>query len=111
MTILITATQAVRDHWPIALVVIVLSRFLYNRYGRGLSNIPGPLLASLSDIWLFVHYWRRKGLEEYALHKTYNSPLLRLGPRTISVSDAESIRIIYGWKPTWSKVSDYCTPC
>jgi hypothetical protein len=40
---------------------------------------------------------------EYTLHRKYNTPLLRLGPNTISVSDSDALRIIYGWKPVFKK--------
>lgn len=29
----------------------LLVRLLHNRYGHGLSSIPGPFLASLTDFW------------------------------------------------------------
>lgn len=38
------------------------------------------------------------------MHEKYNSPLLRLGPNTVSISDPEAIRVIYGWKPVLKKV-------
>jgi hypothetical protein len=62
-------------------------------------------LASITDVWLFIHYSRRKGLEEYQMHQEYKSPLLRLGPTTVSISDPEAVRVIYGWKPVLKKVS------
>lgn len=101
------------NYWPIIIVSLVFSRLLHNRHCHGLNHIPGPLVASFSGLWLLVHYWRRKGIEEYKLHETYGSRLLRLRPKTISVSDAEAVRIIYGWKPVWRKsrlyISQYVT--
>lgn len=91
---------------PLLFVVIAL-RLAFNRYKNGLSGIPGPFLASLTDLWLFVHYVRRRGLTEYDLHQRYNAKILRVGPNMLSVSDAEAVKTIYGWKPIFTKVSTY----
>jgi hypothetical protein len=93
-------------YWLFAGVValVLLARVLHNRYGHGLSKIPGPFCASLSDLWLFVHYYRRRGLTERDIHVSYGSPLVRLGPNTVSVSDPEALKVIYGWKPILRKV-------
>lgn len=96
--------QMATAYWAPLLIVIAISRFFFNRYLTGLASIPGPFLASLSDVWLLVHYFRRKGIEEFDLHKKYNSNVLRLGPNTISVADAEAVKTIYGWKPVLAKV-------
>jgi len=104
MAFLASITWVVGAYWFPVCAVVILTRLIYNRYRYDLSDIPGPFLASLSDAWLFLHYLRRKGLEEYDLHQKYQSPLLRLGPNTISVSDAEAVRIVYGWKPVFAKV-------
>jgi hypothetical protein len=104
MGLLAEVVQAVGTLWLPVLVLAISGRLLYNRYGRGISDIPGPFLASVSGLWLFVHYLRRKGLEERDLHRKYKSPLVRVSPDTISVSDAEAVRIIYGWKPIFTKV-------
>jgi hypothetical protein len=91
-------------YWVYALFSLILARLIYNRLGQGLSKIPGPYLASLSDLWLFVHYYRRNGLKERDIHLKYGSPLVRLGPNTVSVSDPEALKVIYGWKPILRKV-------
>lgn len=105
MAFLSYITKAISAYWLPLCVVSILARLVYNRYGKGLSAIPGPFLASLSDGWLFLHYLHRKGSEEYDLHQKFKSALVRFGPNTVSVSDAEAVRIIYGWKPVFSKVS------
>ncbi len=92
-------------YWLPVCLGLVAVRLASNRYRKGLSGIPGPFLASLSDLWILVHYCRRRGLEEYDLHQKYNSQLLRIGPNPISVADAEAVRVIYGWKPVFSKAS------
>ncbi|KAH8892297.1 cytochrome P450 [Thozetella sp. PMI_491] len=103
MALIANVSELAGTYWLPILVGLVLLRLAYNRYRNGLADIPGPFLASLSDLWLLIHYYRRKGIEEYDMHRKYNSALLRLGPNMISVSDAEAVRIIYGWKPIFQK--------
>jgi len=91
-------------YWPYLLLISIVGRLAANRYKPGVSDIPGPFLASLTDLWLFFHCLRGKSQKDYELHRKYNSPLLRLGPNTISVADGEAVRMIYGWKPVWTKV-------
>lgn len=93
-----------QSYWPYVLVAFFVAHLIRNRYKPVLRDIPGPFLASLTDLWLFQHCFRGKSFRDYELHRKYNSSLLRLGPNTISVADIEASRIIYGWKPVFKKV-------
>jgi hypothetical protein len=104
MTFLIDVAVFCGAHWILISVSALALHLILNRYKYGISDIPGPFLASLSNAWLLVHYVRRKGTEEYDIHQKFDSPLLRLGPNTISVADSEALKVIYGWKPVWKKV-------
>jgi hypothetical protein len=76
-----------------------------NRYkNRHLRAIPGPFLASLSDVWTAVHCWIGNPNKDYLLHRKYNSPLLRIGPAKVAVADPEAVRVIYGHKTIFKKV-------
>lgn len=77
------------------LTASVILRFLLQRYHSGLINVPGPFLASLSDLYRFRLVW----LEDVSnrslrLHRKYG-PLLRLGPNYVSASSSESVHAIY----------------
>ena len=104
MGLLSDVVGAVQRYWPYLLIALLVIHLVRNRYKPVLRNIPGPFLASLSDLWLFQHCARGKSFRDYELHRKYNSSLLRLGPNTISVADIEASRIIYGWKPVFKKV-------
>lgn len=80
-------------YWIRTFITLLVAYLAYNRLGYGLSKIPGPFLASLSDLWLFIYYYRGKGLTEYNVHVKYASPLVRLGPNTVSVSDPEALKV------------------
>ncbi|KAM5363917.1 hypothetical protein ACJZ2D_011769 [Fusarium nematophilum] len=70
-------------------------KVLINKFGGGLNKIPGPFLAGLTDWWrVFVVWGRRPELTHIELHKKYG-PVVRLGPRTVSVGDAEAVKTIY----------------
>ena len=104
MTFLVDVAMFCGAHWFLILVSALILHLVLNRYRYGISDVPGPFLASLSDAWLLIHYVRRKGTEEYSMHQKFDSQLLRLGPNTISVADSEALKVIYGWKPVWKKV-------
>lgn len=77
------------------LTAAVVLQFLLQRYQSGLINVPGPFLASLSNLYRFRLVW----LEDVSdrslrLHRKYG-PLLRLGPNYVSASSPESVHAIY----------------
>ncbi|KAK5295620.1 hypothetical protein LTR99_009209 [Exophiala xenobiotica] len=90
-----------------ATVILITSRALFNRYGRGISHIPGPFPASCTDLWrMFVVWQRRPELEHIRLHQKHG-PLVRLGPRAVSVSDPAAIQIIYALNSGFIKSEFY----
>lgn len=85
-------------------LVVALQCFL-QRYQSGLINVPGPFLASLSNLYRFRLVW----LEDVSdrslrLHRKYG-PLLRLGPNYVSASSPESVHAIYRSGTGFQKVS------
>lgn len=79
----------------IFLTAAVVLQFLLQRYQSGLITVPGPFLASLSNLYRFRLVW----LEDVSdrslrLHRKYG-PLLRLGPNYVSASSPESVQAIY----------------
>ncbi|KAF4459037.1 hypothetical protein FALBO_14211 [Fusarium albosuccineum] len=90
------------------LVLALLGKLVFNKYGHGISDIPGPFLASVTDFWrLFVVWGRRPDVNHVKLHERYGT-FVRLGPKTVSVSDPSSIREIYGLAAGFKK-SDFYT--
>ena len=105
-------TLSLLTSWQLAggfVLVLAVSELIYLisvRYRSGLRSIPGPFLASFSDLdrlWsvatgLSMNYHIR-------LHKQYG-PLVRIGPKHVSFSDASLIPQVYGittkfWKVWW----------
>ncbi|KAG8625266.1 hypothetical protein KVT40_007017 [Elsinoe batatas] len=84
---------------PHALVAIIpiglLSLVIYNKFGTGISHVPGPWLASLSDLWRYmIARTYRPERTHIELHEKYG-PVVRLGPKSVSVSDPAALQTIY----------------
>ncbi|KAK3303596.1 cytochrome P450-like protein [Chaetomium strumarium] len=97
----------VSQHWlPISLAVVV-AWLVRNRYHNGLNKYPGPFLASLTDWWRFFDVYRRRPERTHIeLHRKYG-PVVRLGPNTLSFSDPEALKTIYGLNKGFIKSDFY----
>ncbi|RYP62760.1 hypothetical protein DL770_009541 [Monosporascus sp. CRB-9-2] len=81
-----------------ALVVtaIVLIPVLYRVWFHPLSHVPGPLVAKISSLPLYIVCYI--GIEASLLryyHEKYKTKVLRVAPNSVSISTFESIRDIY----------------
>jgi hypothetical protein len=84
--------------------LLLLSYIVYTRYFTGLSHIPGPFIASISNFWKISAAWHEEMPQRnIALHRKYGS-LVRIGPNMISVDDPSALSTIYGFKPIYLKV-------
>lgn len=70
-----------------------------------LRRVPGPFLASLTDIPRAFWVWTRHAHETHiALHRKYGK-LVRLGPNMVSVSNALEVDKIYKTRDPLLKAS------
>jgi hypothetical protein len=86
------------------LLLIFVIHLTRNYLKSGVSSIPGPFLAKLSNAWRFVDV--AKGHAEVTLlnlHGKYGD-YVRLGPNVVSVRDLDAIKIIYGINKGYDKV-------
>ncbi|KAF9890054.1 hypothetical protein FE257_006734 [Aspergillus nanangensis] len=89
------------------LIVSLIVRVIRNKYGYGIDSIPGPFLASCSDLWrLYVVSRRHPHTVHQRLHRKYGE-LVRLGPNCVSVSDPEVIKTVYGINAGFNKSDFY----
>jgi hypothetical protein len=80
---------------PAIVSLVLIAKIIRNRYGYGISQIPGPFLATITDLWRFVVVWgRRPDRTHLQLHRKYGS-LVRLGPNEVSCSDPSALQVIY----------------
>lgn len=97
--------RVLAQHWPAIFLSVLVGWLVRNRYHNGLNKYPGPFLASLTDWWRFIDvYKRRPEVTHISLHKKHGS-IVRLGPNTLSFSDPEAIKTIYGLNKGFVKVS------
>lgn len=90
---------------PILLLSLILFTSCFHaHYKRGLRSLPGPFIASITNFWRIYHIFKaRMPQEEIALHENYG-PIVRIGPNHVSVSDAESLKEVYGARSEFLKV-------
>jgi hypothetical protein len=65
-------------------IFLILSGYIvYQRYFSPLAKVPGPFLASFTNLWwLCVVLKRQQHLDSIRLHEQYG-PLVRLGPNHV----------------------------
>jgi hypothetical protein len=76
---------------------IILVTILVVSYLRDpLRSIPGPFLAKWSPLWMLYHA-RQGDMHRVmiAQHQKYG-PLVRTGPKELSVNDGDAVKVIYG---------------
>ncbi|KAF2971588.1 hypothetical protein GQX73_g1920 [Xylaria multiplex] len=77
------------------------------RSRRHISAIPGPLLASFSNLWKIAAIycedmpgWNLQAHEKYG-------PVVRIGPSHVSFASPQAFDVIYGSRDTFTKSSFY----
>lgn len=92
------------EHYVKIIIVAVGLYLLRNKYQKTLWKIPGPAIASFTDLWRLYHIGTgRIHLTHADLHRKYG-PLVRIGPNVVSVGDPKAIPIIYGSTAGFQKV-------
>ena len=92
------------EHWLIALLLILALHWAKNRFHHGLQKYPGPLLASLTDLWRFFDVLGRKPeVTHIRLHRQHGD-IVRLGPNVLSFADPRALKTIYGLNKGFTKV-------
>lgn len=86
----------------------IIFHLIRNKYQPHIRSIPGPRLAGFTNLWRFWDALTRKPHDTHInLHRQYNSPLVRVGPRAVSFSDPEWIRNVYGLTAGFTKTRFY----
>ncbi|PVH91595.1 cytochrome P450 oxidoreductase [Periconia macrospinosa] len=93
----------------LAVILPLLTHVLFTRYRKHLSNIPGPFLASFSNLWkIKAVYYGEMHKENVKVHQRYG-PVVRIGPNHVSFASPEALKTIYTERPTFPK-SDFYKP-
>ncbi|KAH7174986.1 cytochrome P450, partial [Fusarium flagelliforme] len=80
---------------------------LFRQYWK-LRHIPGPFLASCTDLWAAIAVWRGRYYHDMVTewHAKYG-PVVRVGPNRVSFADPSAIPNIYGTSLTYPKSDSY----
>jgi Cytochrome P450 len=104
---LIEAKNFLLHHYVFLILGVFIARLVYLRYLSPYRDIPGPFLATISPLWRLraaingtIHTDIIEG------HKKYGK-IFRIAPDEVSISDPESIKVIYAHGSGFTKV----TPC
>ncbi|KAL3487074.1 cytochrome P450 [Aspergillus germanicus] len=92
----------------VAIVTLAVTvHLLRNKYSNGIHHIPGPFFASFTDLYrLYLAWTGTTQTHHLRLHEKYG-PIVRLGPRTVSINDPDACRTIYGIKSGFTKSAFY----
>ena len=76
-------------------VLLLLVSFMRSLFRKGLSSIPGPRLAAVSNLWYAYHIRNGRLLQlATTLHKEYG-PAVRVGPNEVWFDSPEAFKVIY----------------
>lgn len=90
-----------------AIVVILAVICLYAlrvKYRPGLSDLPGPLLASISPLDRVLS---AASGQQFRIHQSYHAkygPVVRVGPHHVSFSNSDLIPLVYNITSRFVKV-------
>ncbi|KAJ5916591.1 Cytochrome P450 [Penicillium tannophilum] len=107
MAIISDSVSFLVQHSASIAIFLAIVHFTRNYLKSGVSSVPGPFLAGLSNIWRFIDV--ANGHAEaslYKLHKKYGD-YVRLGPNVVSVWDLDSLKVIYGINKGYQKTEFY----
>jgi hypothetical protein len=91
----------------LSVVILLISRFLWNYIRSPLKSFPGPAPTSFTNIWRLQDVFRgRCDITQTALHRKYGSAV-RMGPNLLSLSDPNLISQVYNTKSPWLKACHY----
>lgn len=94
-----------RIYWICAGVLSSGAWLVKNYFNKGLSKYPGRRIASFTNWWRFNVVRKRKAHLTYLhLHEELGD-VIRLGPNTLSFSNPQAVKDIYGLHNKLGKVS------
>lgn len=81
---------------PLLALAFLASRAIYRLFLHPLSHVPGPLLARVTHLPLYlVSYLGVEGRVLRYYHRKLNTKVLRIAPDHVSISDSAAVQQIY----------------
>ncbi|KAJ5132532.1 hypothetical protein N7448_006690 [Penicillium atrosanguineum] len=107
MAIISDSVAFLVQHTPSILLLVVVAHFTRNYFTPGVSSVPGPFFAKLSNLWRFIDVAHGHAeVTHQTLHQKYGD-YVRLGPKVVSVRDLDALKIIYGINKGYNKTDFY----
>ncbi|GIJ87091.1 hypothetical protein Asppvi_005994 [Aspergillus pseudoviridinutans] len=107
----VLAPSSFKAYAAYLVIAVVVLRLITNRFCRGLAGIPGPAIAKWTRLWKLHSVWKGDHHNTAIdLHRKHG-PLVRIGPKHISVGDPSAIPIIYGLNKGFTKTGFYPIQC
>ncbi|KAM0286509.1 hypothetical protein ACHAQH_000937 [Verticillium albo-atrum] len=102
-----TITGLILSPWTALAALVFYYLYPYFVTHSQLRDIPGPLVARLSNVWLFST--ARRGKRFMLVHEAHQKygPVLRVQPNHISINNDEAIQAIYGHGNGFLKANFY----
>ena len=87
-----------------SVLIVFVGYLVFQRYQKGLSKYPGPLIASFSNYWRVIDVWKRDTHITFRkLHQQYGD-IVRVAPNVLSFGNPAAISDIYGLNKGFTKV-------
>lgn len=87
-------------------MLVIVFQAVKTHYQYGLSAIPGPFLARVSNLWKIIAVYRKNmPRRNIALHEKYGS-VVRIGPQHVSCASPEALQIIHASRSAFPKVEN-----
>ncbi|KAL4881805.1 cytochrome P450 [Aspergillus karnatakaensis] len=93
--------------WGWVAVAATAAWLINNYFNKGLNRYPGPALASVTDWWRLYTVWTRKAHFRYLKLHEKHGDVVRLGPNTLSFSNPQVMKAIYGMNKKLGKSDFY----
>ncbi|KAF7167617.1 hypothetical protein CNMCM6106_003096 [Aspergillus hiratsukae] len=107
----LTLLSSLKAYAAYLVIAVVVLRLITNRFRRSLAGIPGPAIAKWTRLWKLHSVWKGDHHNTAIdLHRKLG-PLVRIGPKHISVGDPSAIPIIYGLNKGFTKTGFYPIQC
>ena len=88
----------------VSILVLSCLQTLRTRYRRGLTTIPGPFIASISNLWkINAVYKGDMPRRNMAVHQKYG-PVVRIGPNHVSFASPQALHTIHSSRQAYAKV-------
>ena len=86
------------------ILVLLCLRTLRTRFSRGLSKVPGPFIASISNLWkVNAVYKGDMPRRNMAVHENFG-PVVRIGPKHVSFASTQALHVIHASRRAYAKV-------